>query len=93
MPESDEAAARGFTDCLDRWESAGFDYGIVEETNTRTGIGVGGLRRRATSTGEQVLNLYYRLAGERARPWAGDGGGPGLDRTRAGVAARPARSS
>ena len=78
MPESDEAAARGFTDCLDRWESAGFDYGVVEETNTRTGIGVGGLRRQRDEHGEQVLNLYYRLAGavhgrglatEAARAW------------------------
>ena len=78
MPDSDEAAARGFTDCLDRWESAGFDYGIVVETNTRTGIGVGGLRRLRDEHGEQVLNLYYRLAGavhgrglatEAARAW------------------------
>ncbi len=78
MPDSDEAAARGFTDCLDRWESAGFDYGIVVETNTRTGIGVGGLRRLRDEQGEQVLNLYYRLAGgvhgrglatEAARAW------------------------
>ena len=90
MPDSDEAAARGFTDCLDRWESAGFDYGIVVETNTRTGIGVGGLRRLRDEHGEQVLNLYYRLAGGGARPRAGDRGGPGLDRTRTGVAARPA---
>ena len=64
MPESDDAAAHEFTDCLDRWESAGFDYGVVEETNTRRGIGVGGLRRRGDEHGEQVLNLYYRLARE-----------------------------
>ncbi len=78
MPESDDAAARGFTDCLDRWESAGFDYGVVEETSTREGIGVGGLRRKRDENGEQVLNLYYRLAGavhgrglarEAARAW------------------------
>ena len=62
MPESDDAAAHYFTQCLDRWESAGFDYGVVEETNTRRGIGVGGLRRRSDEHGEQVLNLYYRLA-------------------------------
>ncbi len=68
---------RWFTECLDRWESDGFDYGVVEETNTRTGIGVGGLRRKSLD-GEQVLNLYYRLAGaahgrglasEAARSW------------------------
>ena len=68
----------GFTDCLDRWESAGFDYGVVEETSTRTGIGVGGLRRQRDDRGEQVLNLYYRLAApvhgrglatEAARAW------------------------
>lgn len=78
MPDSDEGAARDFTDCLDRWESAGFDYGVVEETNTRTGIGVGGLRRLREEHGELVLNLYYRLAGavhgrglatEAARAW------------------------
>jgi len=78
MPDSDEAAARGFTDCLDRWESAGFDYGVVEETNRRTGVGVGGLRRQRDEHGEQVLNLSYRLAGavhgrglatEAARAW------------------------
>jgi RimJ/RimL family protein N-acetyltransferase len=77
MPESDEEATLGFTDCLDRWESAGFDYGVVEETNTRTGIGIGGLRRKSLD-GEQVLNLYYRFAGavhrrglasEAARAW------------------------
>jgi len=76
IPESDEAD-RWFTECLDRWESDGFDYGVVEETNTRTGIGVGGLRRKSVD-GEQVLNLYYRLAGavhgrglasEAARSW------------------------
>lgn len=76
MPESDEAD-RWFTECLDRWESDGFDYGVVEETNTRTGIGVGGLRRKSVD-GQQVLNLYYRLAGavhgrglasEAARAW------------------------
>ena len=82
----------GFTDCLDRWESAGFDYGVVEETNTRAGIGVGGLRRRQLDEhGEQVLNLYYRLAARGARPGPRDGGGAGLDRPRPGVAARPAR--
>ncbi|HET7823040.1 MAG TPA: GNAT family N-acetyltransferase [Ornithinibacter sp.] len=78
MPGTAEAAARGFTDCLDRWESAGFDYGVVEETITRTGIGVGGLRRQRDDRGEQVLNLYYRLAApvhgrglatEAARAW------------------------
>jgi len=62
MPESDEAAGRSFTDCLDRWESAGFDYGVVEESNHRTGVGVGGLRRLRDEQGEQVLNLYFRLA-------------------------------
>ena len=78
MPESDDDAAHSFADCLDRWESAGFDYGVVEETSTRTGIGVGGLRRRPEESGEDVLNLYYRLAGavhgrgfatEAARAW------------------------
>jgi RimJ/RimL family protein N-acetyltransferase len=78
MPDTAEAAARGFTDCLDRWESAGFDYGVVEETSTRAGIGVGGLRRQRDDRGEQVLNLYYRLAApvhgrglatEAARAW------------------------
>ena len=62
MPQTDEAAGRSFTDCLDRWESAGFDYGVVEESNHRTGIGVGGLRRLRDEQGEQVLNLYLRLA-------------------------------
>ena len=76
--QSDDDAARSFADCLDRWESAGFDYGVVEETSTRSGIGVGGLRRRPDESGEEVLNLYYRLAGavhgrgfatEAARAW------------------------
>lgn len=62
MPASDESAGLEFTDCLSRWESAGFDYGVVEETNTRAGIGVGGLRRLTDEHGEQVLNLCYRLA-------------------------------
>jgi RimJ/RimL family protein N-acetyltransferase/GNAT superfamily N-acetyltransferase len=78
MPESDDDAAQSFADCLDRWQSAGFDYGVVEESSTRTGIGVGGLRRRPEASGEDVLNLYYRLAGavhgrgfatEAARAW------------------------
>jgi RimJ/RimL family protein N-acetyltransferase/GNAT superfamily N-acetyltransferase len=77
MPDSDEEAALGFTDCLDRWDGVGFDYGVVEETTTRSGIGIGGLRRKGVD-GEQVLNLYYRLAGavhgrglaaEAARSW------------------------
>ena len=45
---------------------------------TRAGIGVGGLRRRHLDDGEEVLNLYYRLAAahhgrglgkEAARAW------------------------
>ncbi|MFL6078307.1 MAG: GNAT family N-acetyltransferase [Ornithinibacter sp.] len=76
MPEHDEAD-RWFTECLDRWEGDGFDYGVVEETNARIGIGIGGLRRKSVD-GEQVLNLYYRLtaavhgrglASEAARAW------------------------
>jgi len=79
MADSDDAASRSFTDCLDRWESAGVDYDVVEETNTRTGIGVGGLRRQHDDDGDLVLNLYYRLAAavhgrglatEAARAWS-----------------------
>jgi RimJ/RimL family protein N-acetyltransferase/L-amino acid N-acyltransferase YncA len=62
MPASDDEAAAGFADCLDRWEGTGFDYGVVDETSTRSGVGVGGLRRLTTERGEEVLNLYYRLA-------------------------------
>ena len=77
MPESDDAAGAEFDDCLGRWAEVGFDYGVVEETMTRAGIGVGGLRRRHHD-GEEVLNLYYRLAAahhgrglgkEAARAW------------------------
>ena len=63
MPETDDAASSEFDDCLLRWGDAGFDYGVVEETNTREGIGVGGLRRRDLD-GEDVLNLYFRLSGD-----------------------------
>ena len=62
MPESDDAASAGFDDCLGRWADLGFDYGVAEETSTRTGVGVGGLRHRRLGDGEEVLNLYYRFA-------------------------------
>jgi RimJ/RimL family protein N-acetyltransferase/GNAT superfamily N-acetyltransferase len=62
MPESDDAASAGFDDCLNRWAHLGFDYGVAEETSTRVGVGVGGLRRRRLADGEEVLNLYYRFA-------------------------------
>ena len=62
MPESDEAASADFDDCLGRWGRHGFDYGVAEEMSTRSGIGVGGLRRRHLDGGEEVLNLYYRFA-------------------------------
>ena len=48
-------------ECLERWERAGFDYAVVEETSTRKGIGVGGLSLRAAPSGEEVLDLDYRL--------------------------------
>ena len=68
-----------FDDCLGRWASVGFDYGVVEETMTRAGIGVGGLRRRHLDEhGEEVLNLYYRLAAATtAAAWARRRRGPG----------------
>ena len=78
MPASDDAASADFDDCLGRWDSVGFDYGVAEETSTRSGIGVGGLRRRHLDDGEEVLNLYYRFAApvhgrglgkEAARAW------------------------
>ncbi len=78
MPESEAAAAAEFDDCLGRWSDVGFDYGVVEEIITRAGIGVGGLRRSHLDGGEEVLNLYYRLAAdhhgrglgkEAARAW------------------------
>jgi RimJ/RimL family protein N-acetyltransferase len=78
MPGSDELAADGFRDCLGRWESVGFDYGVVEESSRRAGVGVGGLRRRVLDDQGEVLNLYYRLAAsvqgrglatEAARAW------------------------
>ena len=62
MPASDDLAGDGFRDCLGRWESAGFDYGVVEESSRRAGVGVGGLRRRELADTGEVLNLYYRLA-------------------------------
>ena len=49
---------RQFDDCLDRWGSAGFDYGVVEETSVREGIGIGGLRFNGDV---DRLNLYFRL--------------------------------
>ena len=78
MPASDDAASADFDDCLARWASVGFDYGVAEETSTRAGIGVGGLRRRQLDHGEEVLDLYYRFASpvhgrglgkEAARAW------------------------
>ena len=62
MAANDELAAEGFRDCLHRWASVGFDYGVVEESSRRAGIGVGGLRRRVLGDTGEVLNLYYRLA-------------------------------
>ena len=78
MPASDAEAAAGFTECRRRWDSVGFDYGVVEQTSTRSGIGIGGLSRRTEESGEEVLNLYCRLvaavhdrglATEAARAW------------------------
>ena len=91
MPESDDAAAHDFTECLDRWESAGFDYGVVEETNTRRGDrgrGSTAARRRARRAGAQPL---LPPGARGARPGPRERGGARLDRPRAGVAARPAR--
>jgi RimJ/RimL family protein N-acetyltransferase/GNAT superfamily N-acetyltransferase len=62
MPDSDDTASAAFDDCLARWDRHGFDYGVAEETSTRTGIGVGGLRHRRLVDGEEVLNLCYRFA-------------------------------
>ncbi len=59
MPTSDVVAAELFDDCLHRWRDAGFDYGVVEETSLRAGIGVGGLRR---STDDDRIVLGFRLA-------------------------------
>lgn len=78
MSETDDAASADFDDCLGRWDSLGFDYGVAEETSSRAGVGVGGLRRRHLDDGEEVLNLYYRFAAdvhgrglgkEAARAW------------------------
>lgn len=78
MPETDDDAGLRFSDCLDRWGSVGFDYGVVEETSSRSGIGVGGLRRLTDEHGDEVLDLHYRLArpvhghgfaSEAARAW------------------------
>lgn len=62
MAVSDEAAEAGFGDCLDRWRRTGFDHAVVEESSTRSGIGVGGLRRGTDDSGHEVLALTYRLA-------------------------------
>lgn len=61
MPATDEEASAEFDDCLRRWTETGFDHGVVEESSSRAGIGVGGLRRRDLE-GEDVLDLSYRLA-------------------------------
>ena len=75
MPPSDARAGELFDDCLHRWRDAGFDYGVVEETSLRAGIGVGGLRR---STDRDRIELTFRLAStargrgirrEAARAW------------------------
>ncbi|HYN65359.1 MAG TPA: GNAT family N-acetyltransferase [Ornithinibacter sp.] len=71
MAGTDDAAGQGFSDCLDRWRGTGFDYGVVEETSSRSGIGVGGLRRLTDEHGDEVLDLCYRLA----RPVHGRGFG------------------
>ena len=60
MPRSDAAAGELFDDCLHRWRDAGFDYGVVEETSLRSGIGVGGARR---CTEHERLVLGVRLSG------------------------------
>ncbi len=76
MPTSDALAAQLFDDCLDRWRRTGFDYGVVEETSLRSGVGMGGLRRSAA---DDRLLLGFRLARtahgrglgrEAARAWA-----------------------
>ena len=59
---SDATASEDFDDCLGRWDRLGFDYGVAEETSTRAGVGIGGLRRRHLDDGEEVLNLSYRFA-------------------------------
>ncbi len=46
-------------DCQRRWEATGFDFGIVEESSTRAGIGIGGLRHDPDGN---VLTLAYRLS-------------------------------
>ena len=78
MAASDADAGRSFAECLERWERAGFDYAVVEETSTRRGIGVGGPSLRAAPSGEEVLDLDYRLtapahgrglASEAVRAW------------------------
>ncbi len=76
MPASDADAAGRFDGCLARWERSGFDYGVVEETSQRSGIGIGGVR--LTDAADR-LDLSYRLdhsvhgrglAREAVRAWA-----------------------
>ena len=72
-------AARLFAECLDRWESAGFDYGVVEETEHPSGrrrrwAAPRGLpstaRRCSTSTTGCARAVHGRgLATEAARAW------------------------
>ena len=62
MPASDADATRLFEESRSRWSSVGFDYGVVEETGTRSGVGVGGLSRRGVDAGAEELTLSYRLA-------------------------------
>lgn len=71
MPATDDEASAEFDDCLGRWAEGGFDRGVVEESSSRAGIGVGGLRRRDLE-GEEVLDLRHLLVREAH--------GRGLDR-------------
>ncbi len=44
--------------CLVRWDSVGFDFGVIEEASTRAGVGIGGMRHDDDA---QALILAYRL--------------------------------
>lgn len=61
MPESTEAAEQFFEECRHRWQTVGFDYGVVEESARGIGVGIGGLRRDEDA-GRHVLSFHVDRA-------------------------------
>ena len=87
MPATDADATRLFEEARSRWSSVGFDYGVVEETGTRSGVGVGGLSRRAPRRRRGGAHALLPAGTEGPGSRSRHGGGEGLDRARHRVAA------